>query len=444
MAITIEEAPQEFCAVGQKIIIVASSTNVNEDGFRYHIDVGSDSGDNIQLNIPPNPNNKLVVDLSSLFKKWLKIEPAPGNNPTLSYLSCDSQLLVTNDSVYDVLKKITVLELYEAYIVDGVFTIDEETRTDVFEDLSMTIFKGSYKVIDGYRPDPNLRYSFTGTTSKLLGGRTPNTHIPLNYPIGSATTSNQIIWIPVRRSELDFGCLSFILQYESDWHLQTTENPYIRMVIYNSSGAPTTQSVQVNGYEQSLISAHAQVYPANLNAHGELLRPSDFPNWRWYDIALYDSTNTTRKSCIYRFYPIEDDCRFDNVRLAWWHPEIGGFDFFNFSKKNEESIEVDRKRVKKVVGTYNASIFSFNTYDRELAEGMVNRVDYINITTDWIQEGEFELLKSLIASQAVWIIKDDGSTIPVLVEENSYTARKIREAKQYNYSMKLRFSQQFM
>jgi hypothetical protein len=75
---------------------------------------------------------------------------------------------------------------------------------------------------------------------------------------------------------------------------------------------------------------------------------------------------------------------------------------------------------------------------------MVNRVDYINITSGWLQEGEFELLKSLIASQSVYIVGDDGTLTPVLVEEPSYTARKIREAKQYNYSMRLRYSQQFM
>ena len=444
MAITTIEAPQEFCAVGQKIIIVAESTNVAEPNFRYHIRIGTDSGDTLEMNVPPNPNNKMIIDLSGVFKQWLKIEPYPLNNPSKRYFTDTTQLTVNNDSAYDVLKKVSILEIYEAYDVDGVFTVDEESRTDVFEDLSMTIFLGSYKIKDGYRPDPNLIYSFTSTTSRLLGGRKWYTHKPINFPIGTSTFNEQIIYIPVRRSELDYGCLSFILQYESDWHLQTTENPYIRMTLYDSSGAPSVQQVQVTGYEQSLLSSHIQAYPANLNAHGELLRPADFPNWRWYDVAMYDSTNTTRKSAIYRFYPVDDDCRHDNVRLAWWHPEYGGWDFFNFSKKNEESLEVDRKRVKKVVGTYAASTFSFQPFDRELAEGMVSQVDYINITTDWLSEGEFELLGSLIASRSVYIVKDDGSLIPVLVEESSYTKRTIREAKQYNYSMKLRYSQQFM
>ena len=436
MAITITDQPTSFAKVGQKLMIVATSTNVAQPNFRYVVNINNEIGDVIfdDILIPPNPQNRLMIDLSPIVSKFIKIEPY---NPTSlrNYVVADYVSIETE--LTNCIKHFTV-DIKEGYDVGGVFTVDDASEVSTGE---IVLIKASYKVQSGYKPDPNSVYSFVGNTSLLLGGRKPTTHYPINYPIGAATSSNQIVWIPVRRSELDYGSLAAVVQSTGDSVLTTTNDPVLRMTIYNSSGAPS--SATYNAFV-SLDINFIGVYPASLNTHGELLRPADFPNWRWYDIAMYDSTNTTRKSAVYRFYPVEDDCRFENVRLAWWNMEIGGFDFFNFDKKNEESIEVERKRVKKVVGTYADTSFSFNTFDRELAEGMVNRVDYINITSGWLQEGEFEFLKSLIASQLVYIVNDDGTLTPVLVEENNYTARKIREAKQYNYSMRLRYSQQFM
>lgn len=440
MAITITDQPTSFAKVGQKLMIVATSTNVAQPNFRYVVSVFNHFTSEIINNIlvPPNPNNRLMFDLAHIVQNWVKLSPYSSYN-TINHISGTDLLTLCEGDVLST--KITVT-IKEGYDVVGVFTIDDESAVD---GDNTAIINASYKVQSGYKPDPNDVYSFVGNTSLLLGGRKPTTHYPINYPIGAATANNQIVWIPVRKSELDWGTIGVISQgsiYEQ--LLTTTNDAVVRMTIYESTGTPSSTSAPILYIDKSSQICFMGVYPANLNLHGELLRPADFPNWRWYDIAMYDSTNTTRKSAIYRFYPVEDDCRFENVRLAWWNMEIGGFDFFNFDKKNEESIEVERKRVKKVVGTYAATSFSFNTFDRELAEGMVSRVDYINITSGWLQEGEFEFLKSLIASQLVYIVNDDGTLTPVLVEENNYTARKIREAKQYNYSMRLRYSQQFM
>ena len=440
MAITITDQPTSFAKVGQKLMIVATSTNVAQPNFRYVVRVENvETGEVLpDVLVPPNPQNRLMFDLSKFVRKFVFLtvkETSGGQNyitQDTNYVSC---------LFHDTFCAIDV-NILEGYDVGGVFTINEGSATALNRKM---IINASYKVQSGYKPDPNVVYSFVGNTSLLLGGRKPTTHYPINYPIGAATSSNQIVWIPVRKSELDWGTISFISQSAIySQYLTTTNDAGLRLTIYESDGTPNSIFQPLGSVGVLPTLNFWGLYPANLNAHGELLRPADFPNWRWYDIAMYDSTNTTRKSVIYRFYPVEDDCRFENVRLAWWNMEIGGFDFFNFDKKNEESIEVERKRVKKVVGTYADTSFSFNTFDRELAEGMVNRVDYINITSGWLQEGEFEFLKSLIASQLVYIVNDDGTLTPVLVEENNYTARKIREAKQYNYSMRLRYSQQFM
>lgn len=443
MAITITDQPTSFAKVGQKLMIVATSTNVDQPNFRYVIRITDiKTGETIpDIIVPPNPQNRLMFDLSSVLNKRVNVEPYQPITGELFFIRTNiSDNSVSSSDLFNCLKGYAVV-IYEGYDVDGVFTIDTETEAQL--NRYIFLLKASYKVQDGYKPDPNLTYSFDSTTSLMMGGRKPNTNYP--YDLAGATPSNQRVFIPVRKSELDWGCLTVIgLSSSQSDYLDTAYSPLVRLTFYESDGTPNTASYALTPTGQPDI-YFLNVFPANLNTYSSWdLRPSDFPNWRWYEVSIYDSTNTTRKSALYTFYPVDDDCRFENVRLAWWNMEIGGFDFFNFDKKNEESIEVERKRVKKVVGTYADTSFSFNTFDRELAEGMVNRVDYINITSGWLQEGEFEFLKSLIASQLVYIVNDDGTLTPVLVEENNYTARKIREAKQYNYSMRLRYSQQFM
>jgi hypothetical protein len=142
------------------------------------------------------------------------------------------------------------------------------------------------------------------------------------------------------------------------------------------------------------------------------------------------------------FYPYSSNCIYENVRLAWWSPVSGGFDYFNFDKKNEESIEVERKRVQRVVGNYStaSSGFTYNTADRGLMEGDIETRTYLTITSDYIRENEFALLKNLVRSKAVYIINDDGSILPVVIEDNGFTSRRTRDGKVYNLTLRVRYS----
>jgi len=442
MAITITDQPTNFAKVGQKLMIVATSTNVAQPNFRYVVRVSDNaSADLGEIIVPPNPANVLMLDLRSAVNTYIsnvKVNNESGdlflNNSTAAFVV---DQYTSNCCIYDV-------GILEGYDVDGVFTIDEDSLVYMTHDTLHTNFmavNAHYKVADGYKPDPNLTYSFTSTTSLLMGSRKPNTNYPSN--LVGATPSAQRVFIPVRRSELDWGCLCMIAQnISSEYGLNTTVDAVCRMTLYESDGTPNTASVTTYGDQDYSDIGYLQVYPANLNAHGELLRPADYPNWRYYDIAMYDSTNTSRKSALYTFYPVDDDCTFDNVRLAWWDDVVGGFDFFNFQRKNEITMEVERKRIKPVVGTYDAATFSFNTFDAEIKEGMIDAVDYLEVTSGWIQEGEFELLKHLVKSKLVYIVNDDATLTPVVMETNSFLVNKERNAKLKSVSFRLRIAQQ--
>ena len=145
-------------------------------------------------------------------------------------------------------------------------------------------------------------------------------------------------------------------------------------------------------------------------------------------------------SRVYCFYLVDDDCKFDNVRLGWSNT-CGGVDYFNFTKKSELSFNYDRKQYQKVVGTYNASTFGFNTYDRGTTDRYVTTTKGLQINSDWVSVGEFNLLQTLCRSNDVFIINDDQTLTPVLVDTQNFVIKDERYSKLYNVTLNLKYSQ---
>ena len=184
--------------------------------------------------------------------------------------------------------------------------------------------------------------------------------------------------------------------------------------------------------------ARLGAYPSNLIIDGY-----DFTNVKYYTIQAGDVTAFpiyTAKSNVYCYYLVDDDCRFDNVRLGWSNT-CGGTDYFNFTKKKELTYNYDRKQYQKVVGTYNTETFGFNTWDRGLTDRYVVTTKGLQINSDWISVGEFELLQTLCRSNDVFIINDDGTQIPVLVDTQNFVIKDERYSKLYNVTLNLKYSQ---
>ena len=117
----------------------------------------------------------------------------------------------------------------------------------------------------------------------------------------------------------------------------------------------------------------------------------------------------------------------------------GSWEYFNFTKKNEESIEIERKRYQQVLGTYGTS-FTQNGMQRGLTEvGNITK-RFLTINSDWISEGEFLFLRGMMVSRQVHWVQDDGSFIPMLVEDNTYTEQRTRDGKLKNLTVKLSYA----
>ena len=107
--------------------------------------------------------------------------------------------------------------------------------------------------------------------------------------------------------------------------------------------------------------------------------------------------------------------------------------------------EIERKKYRKVL--FNGTTSVFDKEDRGLFErrNLVQQV--LTVTSDYIQEGEFLFLRSLLVSnQVVWLTTDFGGNniaLPVNLDETNYIERKTRDGKQYNVSFKVRMANEY-
>lgn len=433
--ITIEDQPYAFTAVGQPLIIVASSDNVGNTGFRYKVTITGTIGaetETVSVYLPPNPQDKLIFDIRPLVENWVTpkiINTAGGLIPIANGLSAyDDTYIYGGNPDLDI-------KLLEAWQVDGVLTDNVESETVIVGRL----FGGYLQHSQGYKPNIETLFGYTSTTSRALSDRVYDTHffdLSQSWGLGSIQTDRT--FIPVR--EADYGTISAIMEGADAPLTDFTGALKVKISIVPESGSPITWTSE--GYGEGRIQ-HIACYPANLNINViGMPKPSDYPNWKAILVQFLGAADAV-KSMTYVLYNVDaagtNECKFDNVRLCWLNSR-GAWDYMNFTRKNEESIEVERRRYRKVVGTYAADTFGFNAYDRGLTERAPIVQNYLNIESGWLQEGEFTFLKSLLYSKDVYIIGDDATITPVLIEDTSYLVRRARDKKQYNQALKIKYA----
>lgn len=406
MALTIEQQPYEITPVNQKLMVIVSSDNVGLPDFRFifKIDGAYD------IYVQPNPEGVGMLDLAPLFKHKLSHSPAIHSEVDCGF---DSSAMYQIDC-----------RIYEGYN-DGTGFAPHNAPVDID---SIGIFQASYQISKGYRRNPNLDYALDSTTSNLLSARTPSTH----QWIGATNYDAMSIYIPTRIK--DFGVMNYIADTS---HIINEVAEFVFNIFDIEGNLQYTFSilpVQMD-YEMGYV----PVYPQNL------LDYYDFElinSWFSYEVYGVDDTSNrvTRK---YVHYKVEDDCRYETIRMQWSN-NVGGVDYFNFTKKSEETLNVERKRMRKVIGSYGTSEFGFSTSDRQNQETEIIAEKLLVITSDWISEGEFFLLKDMVASNDVNIINEDGSITPMMVEDSSYVIKKNRDSGVYNITFNLKYSQEYL
>jgi len=424
MAITIHQQPYVFTALKQKLIVVATSSNIGQPGFRYVITVSNGTTSNV-FYVQPNINGALVFDLNPVVSSAMDL----GVNSTDSVPSLFASITVQDaDTSRNVLGISTIIQ--EGYEVLGVFTVQ---ATEYPLDGSALI-NAAFQISDGFNPNPATHFALTSGTSYIMSDLVRSTYamddVLTQYSLGANT-------IGITGYNDDWGVLT--LPADDGTGLTGNAIDEVQIVQFNAAGSPVQTDTLACVIAAGTIN-HLPLLPANINDIFGL-----DSTWHHYLINFKTSLGAACARSI-AVFKAADECRFDKVRLGWTNSR-GGWDYFNFTKRSEESYSVERKRYRKVVGNYGTAdettAFGFNTYDRGLTERSPFVEKMMRIRTDYLTEGQFEYLKNLIYSESVYMIGADGSATPVVIESNNYVAIKTRSYAKTDLELTLKFSNDY-
>jgi hypothetical protein len=225
--------------------------------------------------------------------------------------------------------------------------------------------------------------------------------------------------------------------------------------VIDSSGVAHTNSVAITGDAGQLT--HVGCYPGNFVGNtGTLENPLDYPGFKYYMMWLADGVTPgdTQVSQTLVFLPADDystTCWRNNMITLAWVNSDGTYDYFQFPKVNQRSFQYERKRFKKVIGTYGSSTFDFEAYDRGLQEIDIISPVVIEMTSEWMSERDFRYIQHLFKSRSVFISDnttqsyDDftgiGSAFQACVVEGSdFIERRERNGKMFNMTLRVRIA----
>jgi hypothetical protein len=424
MAITIHQQPYVFTALKQKLIVVATSSNIGQPGFRYVITVSNGTTSNV-FYVQPNINGALVFDLNPVVAQAMDLGVDSTDSVPSLFASTTVQDAATSRNVLGIS---TIIQ--EGYEVLGVFTVQ---ATEYALDGSALI-NAAFQISDGFNPNPATHFALSSGTSYIMSDLVRSTYalddVLTKYSLGANT-------IGITGFADDYG----VLTVPTDNGTALTGNAInsVQIIQFNAAGSPVQTDTLSCVIAAGTIN-HLPLLPANINDIFGL-----DSTWNHYIINFRKSGGTACARSI-AVFKADDECRFEKIRLGWTNSR-GGWDYFNFTKRSEDSYSVERKRYRKVVGNYGTAdettAFGFNTYDRGMTERSPFVEKMMRIRTDYLTEGQFEYLKNLIYSESVYMINPDGSATPIVIESNNYVAIKTRSFAKTDLELTLKFSNDY-
>ena len=423
------------------VAFTMTSSEFANSGFKYIVNITDNATlEEYKFYIAPNAVGSGVFNCKTIFNQLVPTSLViPGTDDILIQINApllSDEMMVNSFNI----------DVYEGYDVGGVFT--EDTSVLINHRLMVVYGKGkSNFLVMG--SNETLPIALSECFDNTIGFNAETIASRINIPL---TLQQEIInWQRVSRSNVTGAQDSAykILSWIADDYTININYPYYTItqfdyVIYDNEYNQITSfniPFQIGSY--SLY--HIPVGLKNLVAGGYISQDdADLVSF-WTVVGTDGSSEITAK---YGFY-IDEDCKHNPVHVYWLNQK-GGWDSFSFIKKNERSIEVEKKRYKQYLGDYNgataSSPFETKNYSRSLTEREPITKTFINLTSDWVTESEYKWMKDLFYSKSVWMVDDnvDGYNIlPVVVEDTNYLMRRERNSRKYNQSLRLQLANEY-
>lgn len=372
MAITIETDIPEYSPIYNKVQVAVSSTNTAQPSFKYIFDIVTEFGGTFRTKVPPEPisgANLGLQDVSLIIEQLV-------DEAIMSYQ--------TNGNFIQGLEEMVMkfnIEYGEEYEVAGTLTEfpNLTTGTDKYAWCGSL---GWHEWIDEIsNPNPFntwLCNIVNGTSAEFLTRlKTRKTSInDLGWTYLLTDTPNDIDKSVVQT----FDSAGALISTFEIANLQLMTPTVARLLALST--AP--QSLNNISAPHFLVGAQPVITSSVAS----------------YTVQVQDTAGNPASEVL--TFEIEEECKNVPVRLHWIN-ELGGFDSFNFTFRNKESQESNKKKYTREKTPVNALGFSYRHEDGGTVAYYVETRDKIQVRSRYLTTEEHRYLKELFSSTIVYL-----------------------------------------
>jgi hypothetical protein len=390
MSLTITSLPPEVSPAYNSFYFNVTSTNTAQPNYKYVFSVFSGS---------TGAGNPMST---------IKLLPRPGGSANCIFSPARVlESLVSYDArIQNIIAVTNSLNHITSYCIRfGEEYGSLNTGVTVFSSITSAtgyIFNG----VKQYEQLPSWKYNdyvLTGSTSKFL----------TNQPRSGVFIKNNT----------DRGTLSYMQSIDGGNPLSSA----LVLTTYQTSGG----SIQyIGNYATGFTGQNILHVPSgiwNLNNAGLGTIVNQLTDYK-YDLFISASTQISERI----LYKINLRCtKYDTVRIQFLN-RLGGFDYFNFNLVSRKTVNVTRNSFKKVLD------YNYQLGDRGTTILDIDGNYTFTVQSDWVNQNESNWLEELVTSNEVYIINSDGTSYPIIIDDNSVEIKKSINDKlltyQFSYS----------
>jgi hypothetical protein len=106
------------------------------------------------------------------------------------------------------------------------------------------------------------------------------------------------------------------------------------------------------------------------------------------------------------------DCiqKYPNIRIKWKN-RFGEFDYFNFYMVNKKSMGSTKRTYQPQLGSWQGSTLSYNEYDSQTLNYIVDSKQNILVNTNWVDESYNDIFKQLLVSNEIYWCQENTTHV---------------------------------
>jgi hypothetical protein len=206
-------------------------------------------------------------------------------------------------------------------------------------------------------------------------------------------------------------------------------------IFYRSS---TGATANFNLTTSSSTSGQIKQYPIGPSQSGF---PLSLVGLEWFSVEPTDGFITIGEPIRYN---ITCNQKYPNIRIKWKN-RYGQFDYFNFNMVNKQTFNVNRSVYQPQIGSWGGSTLTYNNYDSNNLNYLVDTTESISVNSDWVSEDYNDIFKQLLVSDEMyWVYNESTNDLrPITISTNSVTFKTGVVDKVIQYAFDFNYGQTY-